>query len=162
MRTFGITLVFITLISCLLSQAALAQHGHTGDHHMVTPGDVAWSPGPASLPEGARFMVLWGDPTAEGTFAMRIWLPPHYTIRPHSHPADENITVISGTFHMGLGEAFDRDEGRALPTGSFATMAAGTRHFAWTGPQETVIQLHGIGPWQITYVDPADDPRLQD
>jgi quercetin dioxygenase-like cupin family protein len=125
---------------------------------MVTPADVQWSPAPAVLPAGARVQVIQGNPAEAGSFALRLWLPAGYRIAPHFHPADEHITVISGTFLMGLGDTFDPAAGHALPAGSFAMMATGTRHYAWT-EQETVVQLHGIGPWGLTYVNPADDPR---
>ncbi|HYE95756.1 MAG TPA: cupin domain-containing protein [Rubricoccaceae bacterium] len=140
------------------SPAPAAHGSHDADHLMVTPADVRWSPGPPSLPPGARAMAVEGNPAEAGPFTLRLWFPAGYRIAPHSHPAVEHITVISGTFYMGLGETFDRAAMRALPAGSFAMMNTGTRHFARTD-EETVVQLHGMGPWGITYVNPADDPR---
>ncbi|MGH9966796.1 MAG: cupin domain-containing protein [Pyrinomonadaceae bacterium] len=99
-----------------------------------------------------------GDPTQEGPFTMRLRLPDAFNIQPHWHPAVEHVTVISGNFNLGMGEKFDTSGGRALPAGSFAFMPSGMRHFAWT-KGETLIQLHGMGPWQINYVNPGDDPR---
>ena len=84
--------------------------------------------------------------------------PTGYTIQPHSHPGVEHLTVISGTFNLGMGEKFDKSGGRALGAGGFAFMPPGMKHFAWT-TGETVIQLHGVGPWRINYVNAADDPR---
>lgn len=133
----------------------------TPSHHVfVTPGDLSWQDGPASLPGGAQFAVIEGDPKQEGLFTMRLKLPANYRIPAHWHPADEHVTVISGTFNMGAGDALDTGKGQALPTGSFALMPAQAHHFAWTN-EETVIQLHGVGPWQINYLNPADDPRTQ-
>jgi quercetin dioxygenase-like cupin family protein len=114
--------------------------------------------GPASLPKGARVAMLEGNPTQEGPFTMRLQLPAGFKIPPHWHPAVEHVTVISGTFNLGMGEKFDTSSGRALTAGAFAFMQPGMRHFAWTN-EETVIQVHGIGPWKITYLNSGDDPR---
>ena len=103
--------------------------------------------------------VIEGDPTTPNAlFTIRIEVPDGFTIAPHSHPADEHITVISGTFNMGMGDAFDKKASTALLAGSFAVMPKGHHHFAWA-KGETVVQVHGIGPWGIVYVNPADDPR---
>jgi uncharacterized RmlC-like cupin family protein len=89
---------------------------------------------------------------------MRATLPANYRIPPHWHPTLERITVLSGTMHLAMGERFDPSAGQALPTGTYTTMPAGMRHYAWTdGP--AVIQIGTLGPWGITYVYPADDPR---
>ena len=130
-------------------------------HHVfVTPGDLSWQDGPASLPRGAQFAVIEGDPKKEGLFTMRLKLPANYRIPAHWHPADEHVTVISGIFNMGTGDVLDTTNGTALPAGSFAVMPAQMHHFAWTS-EATVLQLHGVGPWQINYLNPADDPRKQ-
>jgi mannose-6-phosphate isomerase-like protein (cupin superfamily) len=127
-------------------------------HVMVTPSAVAWGPGPAALPGGTQAAVLEGDPAKAGPFTLRLKMPDGYKIAPHYHPADEHVTVLQGTFVMGMGEKFDQTAGRELTVGSFAMMPTGTRHFAWT-KGETILQLHGIGPWGVTYVNPSDDPR---
>jgi len=133
----------------------------TLSHHVfVTPGELSWQDGPPSLPRGAQFAVIEGDPKEEGLFTMRLKLPANYRIPAHWHPADEHVTVISGTFNMGTGNVLDATNGTALPAGSFAVMPAQMHHFAWTS-EETVLQLHGVGPWQINYLNPADDPRKQ-
>ena len=134
--------------------AGVSQHPHV----MATPESIKWGPGPASLPPGAQVTALEGDPSKPGAFTLRIRMPDGYAIAPHFHPADEHVTVISGTFVMGLGDRVDRSKGHALGAGGFAMMPAGTRHFAWT-KGETIIQLHGSGPWGITYVNDSDDPR---
>ncbi len=89
---------------------------------------------------------------------MRLWLPDGFKIQPHWHPAVEHVTVVSGEFNVGMGEKFDTAGGHALPAGTFAFLAPQMRHFAWA-KGDTVLQLHGVGPWQINYVNPADDPR---
>ncbi len=125
---------------------------------VVLPNGIEWQPAPASLPPGARVAVLEGDPAKAGPFTMRLWMPAGYRIPPHTHPSDERVTVISGTFHVGVGSAFDEAAGTALPSGTYAALAPNTAHFAWT-KVETVIQLNNIGPWSLTYVNPGDDPR---
>lgn len=120
--------------------------------------DVEWKNGPASLPPGAKLAVLEGDPTKDGFFTMRLLLPDGFRIPPHTHPKVEHVTVISGIFNLGMGERFDESGGRAMPAGTFGFWPAGMTHFAWV-KGETVVQLHGIGPWSINYVNPSDDPR---
>jgi hypothetical protein len=119
---------------------------------------MKWSDGPASLPAGAKLAVLEGDPAKEGVFTMRLWLPDGFKVAPHWHPKVEHVTVISGTFNLGIGEKFDQAGAREMPPGTFGFWPAGMKHFAWA-KGDTVIQLHGIGPWMITYVNPSDDPR---
>ena len=91
-------------------------------------------------------------------FTIRLKFPANYAIPAHSHPAIERVTVLSGTFNMGTGDKLDTKATRALGAGSIAIMPPGTRHFGWT-KEETVVQVHGVGPWTVTYVNPADDPR---
>jgi quercetin dioxygenase-like cupin family protein len=128
------------------------------DHEIITPASIQWQDGPPSLPRGARMAVLEGDPTKEGPFVLRMKLPDGFRIAPHTHPKDERVTVLSGTLHLGLGATFDEKAARAMPAGSYGRTEAGMKHFGWvTG--ETILQLHGTGPWGIQYVNPDDDPR---
>lgn len=155
MRILGLfALLAIAVVSIALGQATTTMQ----DHGFLTKDDMKWGPGPASLPPGTKAAVLEGDPSKEGPFTLRLQLPAGYSIQPHSHPGVEHVTVISGTFNLGMGEKFDKSGGRELTAGGFAFMQPGMKHFAWT-TGEAVIQLHGIGPWQINYVNPADDPR---
>jgi anti-sigma factor ChrR (cupin superfamily) len=124
---------------------------------LYPPVDVVWKEGPPSLPAGAKLAVLEGDPSKEGPFTMRLRLPDGYKIPPHWHPKVEHVTVISGTFNVGMGDRFDQTATRAMPAGTFGHWPAEMKHFVWT-KGDTVVQLHGIGPWTITY-NPADDPR---
>lgn len=130
----------------------------SGDHIMVMPNDIKWVDAPPALPPGAQIAVIEGDPKVAGSFTMRVKLPANYKIMPHSHPANEHITVIDGSFYMGLGEKFDEKAAKQIPAGGFAMMNTGTRHYAFT-EKESIIQLHGMGPWDIIYVNAADDPR---
>ena len=128
-----------------------------GDHLMVAPADLKWADVP-SLPPGAKIAVIEGPMNEAKPFTMRLRLPADYKVPAHSHSGIEHVTVISGTFNMGTGDKLDTKATRALGPGSVAIMQPGTRHFAWT-KDETVVQVHGVGPWTVTYVDPADDPR---
>lgn len=137
-----------------------ASPGATASQHtMVTPKEMRWKPGPAALPPGSQMVVIEGDPAAAGKlFTFRLRLPAGYRIPPHFHPADEHLTIISGEFIMGMGEKVDESNVQALPAGSFAVMPVNVRHYAFTR-QPTVVQVHAVGPWGITYVNPEDDPR---
>jgi hypothetical protein len=147
----------LLLLSSFAHSAEMAEM-KTADHGIFAPGDIQWKEGLTSIPAGAKYAVLEGDPTKEGLFTMRIWFPDGFKIQPHWHPAVEHVTVLSGEFNVGMGETFDTAKGHALPAGTFAFMAAQMRHFAWA-KGDTVVQVHGMGPWQINYVNPADDPR---
>ncbi|MNT26949.1 Cupin domain protein [compost metagenome] len=127
------------------------------DHVMMKPQEIKWTEAPSSLPAGAKAAVLYGDPAAAGPFAMRLKFPAKWVVPNHFHPQDENVTVISGTFHMTMGDD-PKAKATALPAGSFARMKAGTHHMA-RAEKETVVQINGMGPWGITYVNPNDDPR---
>src|SRR5262249_8811862 len=137
--------------------AALAA-GTTDEHRIASPQDIKWGPAPASIPPGAEAAVLYGDPTKEGLFALRLKMPAGYHIPPHIHPKPEIVTVISGTFRLGMGKTANKDKGQALPAGSFFALAPGMAHYAFAD-EDTVIQLNSTGPWALTYVNPADDPR---
>jgi len=124
---------------------------------MFTPADLKWSDVP-SLPPGAKLAVIEGKMNNAAPFTVRLRFPADYKIPAHSHPAVERVTVLSGTFNMGVGDKLDTGKTMALGAGGLAIMQPKTNHFAWT-KEETVVQLHGTGPWGITYVNPADDPR---
>jgi quercetin dioxygenase-like cupin family protein len=153
LRTGGIAALLLAATAALAP--ALGEHPH---HTIVLPDEVKWSPAPASLPAGAQVMLLEGNPAKAEPLTMRLKFPAGYRLAPHTHPAIEHVTVLSGTFHIAPGESFDPSKGKRLPVGSFAVMPVGVPHFAWAS-EETVIQLHSVGPWGITYLNPADDPR---
>lgn len=149
----------IVAITTITATTTLAQP-HEGEHILLASEGMVWVNGPPSLPEGAEFAVIEGDPSEEGPFTMRLKMPEDYRISPHSHPAVEHVTVISGSFYMGLGDEFDETVAEKMVVGGFAVMDVGTQHFAYTD-EESVIQLHGIGPWEITYVNSSEDPRTE-
>ena len=128
-------------------------------HHMVMPADLKWADVP-SLPPGAKIAVIEGPMNEAVPFTVRLKLPANYKVPAHWHPAIEHVTVISGTFNMGTGDKLDQSKTTPLSAGSVAIMQPKTNHFAWT-KEETIIQAHGVGPWAVNYVNPADDPRTK-
>lgn len=124
----------------------------------VFADEVKWTPGPPSLPRGAQSAVLEGDPTKPGLFTMRIQLPANYVIPPHTHPESERVTVLSGSVSVGFGERVDRERSSYFRAGCYYVNSAGAAHFVWTKEGAT-LQITGLGPWQLAYVDPEDDPR---
>ena len=130
-------------------------------HHTVVPGDaVEWGPAPPSLPPGAQAAVLLGSPAKEGPFVLRLKFPSGFTVPPHFHSKDEFLTVISGRFAVGAGEKLDRAAAKPLPAGSFVHLPARMPHYA-SAEGETVVQINGVGPFDVKYVNPKDDPRGQ-
>lgn len=127
-------------------------------HHVYTPADLKWQPAPPALLPGAEMVVLEGDPSKPGFFAMRLRFPDGYKVMPHWHPQQERVTILSGTLNLGHGDTFNPAAVRPLTAGSYSTMRPGMRHFAFaTGVTE--LQLATIGPWAVNYVNPDDDPR---
>jgi quercetin dioxygenase-like cupin family protein len=149
-----------------LPLAAGAVHGAASDtgaqpQVAVVPADaIQWGAAPPSLPPGAQAAVLLGHPSKEGPFVLRLKFPAGFVVPPHRHSKDELVTVISGGFAISNGEKLDRSALKALPPGSFVHIPAGTPHFAWA-QAESVVQINGVGPFDVIYVDPKDDPRRQ-
>lgn len=145
--------LLIGVFSLSLPLTAMAGEQHT----ILSPDQLKWSAPPA-LAKGAEVAVVSGDPSKEGPYVTRLKFPAGFKIMPHTHPNTENVTVISGQFHIGTGEKFDENKLEALKAGGYVRMPHGMQHYAMTG-EDTVIQLHGMGPQGIVYVNPADDPR---
>lgn len=159
MRTSPMRTLAVIAASAAMAAAApaFAAQGDQ-DHVLVTPGQIEWRAGPPSIPEGAEAAVLYGNPSEEGLFALRLRMPDGYHLPPHFHPSPEIVTVISGTFRIGMGEKADPEATQALEPGSFFAFQPGMAHYAYA-EGETVIQLNSTGPWGLTYVNKADDPR---
>lgn len=125
---------------------------------VVTPAaNIKWMDAPPFLPKGAKLAVLIGDPSKPEPFTLRLQMPDGYKIAPHTHPNDEHVTVLSGTFRAAMGTAWDDKALGDFAPGSYANMAAGMAHFA-AAKGVTVVQVHGVGPFVVNYVNPADDP----
>lgn len=142
----------------LLAASTLAGSQH---HHTVVPPEaIKWGPAPASLPPGAQAAVLLGSPAKEGPFVLRLKFPAGFVVPPHRHSKDEFVTVISGRFGITAGEKIDRAAVKPLPAASFVHLPAGMAHYA-VMEVETVVQINGVGPFDVVYIDPKDDPRKQ-
>jgi quercetin dioxygenase-like cupin family protein len=150
-------LVALCVTLALAWLGAPAVWAQSGAHTMVTPGDLKWVDVP-SLPPGAKIAVIEGPLTDAVPFTFRLKFPADYKIPAHWHAAIEHVTVISGTCNLGTGDKLDAAKTKPLSAGSVAIMPPKTNHFGWT-KEETIVQVHGVGPWGLTYVNPADDPR---
>lgn len=124
---------------------------------VVPASDVKWGAVPPSLPAGAKLAVVSGDPGKAEPFTLRLQMPAGYKIAPHSHPTDEHVTVLSGTLAAAMGNTFDEKALKDLVAGSYANMATGMNHYV-QARTPTVVQVHGMGPFVVNYVNAADDP----
>ena len=149
MRT--VRLAVVAVAALVTAAAALGLSAGTA------PG-VKWGPAPPFLPKGARIAVMSGDPTQSGEFTIRLQFPAGYVIKPHFHPNDEHVTVLSGRFLVGMGDSLVRRGMTTLGPDGFITAPAQAHHFA-IAARRTVVQVNGEGPFAITYVHAADDPR---
>ena len=123
----------------------------------INADDVKWGPVPPNIAAGAQLAVISGDPSKEGPFVMRLKMPAGYKVPAHYHPQYENVTVLTGEFHVGMGDKLDTDKGMLLRPGGYVEAPAKMHHYAWV-TSDTVVQIAGPGPFGIIYVDPADDP----
>ncbi len=126
--------------------------------NVFTPEQIQWGPPPPFVAPGSQLAVIEGDPMANsGDYTIRLKMPDGYKIAPHWHPKRENVTVISGSFKVGMGDKFDEAKMGTFPAGSFAYLDPDMHHYAMASG-ETVVQVHGMSPVQFNYVNPADDP----
>lgn len=142
----------------VLASANLAFAGEA-DYPMqeITPETLKYEDNPA-FPPGAKTVVLVGDPSKPGLFILRAKFPPNYVVPPHTHPVFETVTVLSGTMGSGMGEKAEK-KGKMLPPGSVLALPANHAHYVWSTDEEVTIQVSANGPFDLTYVNPADDPR---
>jgi uncharacterized RmlC-like cupin family protein len=153
MRRLHIVPAILMLAVLVALRLQAQEHAHT----VAMPETLKWVE-PATLP-GARLAVVQGDPSKEGLFVYWLKMPAGYRIPAHLHKASENVTVLSGVFFIGVGAKFDQGKGQELPVAGFASIPPNHPHFAWVGGQETVVQVHGVGPTDLRFVNPEDDPR---
>lgn len=128
------------------------------DHVQLAPDDLKWMPAPPVLPKGVMIAVLRGDPFAEGFCTVRLKIPPHTTFAPHWHPTAESFSVLRGDIYLGTGDKIDRSKATRMPAMSFVSLPALHHHWVYTGDDEALLDLSFYGPFQIHYVNPADDP----
>jgi hypothetical protein len=124
----------------------------------MNPDQIKWADAPPGLPKGGKIAVLQGDPSKPGPFTMRLMTPANYRIPPHWHSKDENLTVISGTFYFSEGDKADAAHAHAMKAGAYHHLPANTHHSAFSKGSAAVVQVTGEGPFDITYVNAADDP----
>src|SRR6201984_2705479 len=157
-RYFLLTLGVVGIFSWAALAFSSAAHDHSQEKNAFTPDTIPWGPAPPVVRHGAQFAVLEGDPTAStGDFTIRLKMSDGFRIAPHWHPKRENVTIISGTLKVGMGDQFDTNKMNAFITGSFAFLDPNMHHYALaTG--ETIVQVHGQSPLQFNYVNPDDDP----
>jgi quercetin dioxygenase-like cupin family protein len=161
MRTqASVTMMAVFLLLARLHGDASPSQHKDGVFEIFPPDKIVWNDGPPSLPKGAQIAVLEGDPNKEGPFVFRVKVPDGYRIPPHTHPKTERVTIISGTFNIGMGDKVDEKAFKTMPAGTYGYWEAGMKHFV-SIKGETVVQFHGMGPWSIQYVNPKDDPRNQ-
>jgi anti-sigma factor ChrR (cupin superfamily) len=144
---------------CLFG-AVLAQNAPS-THMMTGAADMKWGPVPPIFEKGAFVTVVAGDIAKPGPFVVRLKMPAGYKIAPHWHPTDENVTVLAGTFALGMGETFDEASMNEMTVGGFALLPAEMRHYAMA-KTDAMVQVHGNGPFVLTYVNPADDPSKRE
>jgi uncharacterized RmlC-like cupin family protein len=159
MRRF--LMIFVLLPALVLAQTAApkktAAKAAGPAATVVTPDKIQWGPAPPVFPAGAQLAVLAGDPGKPGAFVVRLKLPDGYRVMPHWHPTAESVTVISGEFHVGMGDKFDESTMATLPAESVAVVPPHHNHYAMA-KGETVVQINSTGPFRLVYVNPADDP----
>jgi hypothetical protein len=124
----------------------------------VAPESIVWKDGPPSLPAGSKIAVLEGNPKEEGIFTMRVRVPAGAALAPHWHPRDERVTILSGAVELGFGTTADRTNVTRFGAGSFYVNPPRTMHYLFF-PEETVMQMTGVGPWEIHATDVS--PREQ-
>jgi len=154
----------LSLCLCLAGTAAAAEPPSADaampmPHAVVHADATAWGPAPPALPAGAQAAVLYGDPHKPGAFTIRLKFPAGFRVPRHWHPSDEQVTLISGDFTLSMGKK-DEAMDAALAPGDYVDLPARMQHQAST-QNGAVVEIHSEGPFQIHYVDPADDPRTR-
>jgi quercetin dioxygenase-like cupin family protein len=161
MKTLFTTIALI-LLAAASARAADAEKKAApakGEAVFVTPGDIKWGPAPPDLPKGAELAVLHGDPSKKAPFTVRLKMSPGYKIPPHWHTRDEQLTILSGLLMLHMGDSFDAPANNLDP-GSFHFLP-GKMHHAAEAKGETIVQIDGMGPFDIHYLNPADNPNKQ-
>ena len=147
MRRVVSLLLLAAAMSGLQAMQAPPEHGA---HHVQAPDGLEWAP----LGPTMSVTVLSGVPQQDGSpFVLRLKLTAGATVAPHWHPVDEHLTVLTGRFHMGMGDRFDKAAGSVLAPGAYTVMPKSAIHFAWVD-DETVVQIHGTGPFKTFFVEP--------
>src|SRR5213078_3307353 len=150
----------VGLSACFMLSIAPAMHAQAAPAPAAKPAGLHWGPAPAVFPKGAKMAVVSGDPSKAAPFTVELSMPNGYKIPPHFHPTDETVEVKKGTLLVGMGDKFDLSKAKAMKAGEKTPMAAKAHHFA-AAQGATFIQVTAMGPFALTYVNPADDPQKQ-
>lgn len=152
-------MIRLLIVSAMIAFAGAA-HAHDSSHaaQELAPADMQFEDNPA-FPKGAQTVVVYGDPSKPGLFILRAKFPPNYVVPPHTHPVFESVTVMSGSMGSGMGKTVDKTTGKILGAGGLLLLPADHPHYVWTGDEETIIQVAAVGPFDLIYVNPEDDPR---
>lgn len=146
----------IAMAVLVMGATAQAESPAAPDHTAMAADQIKWGDAPPIFVKGAKLAVLFGDPSKDGLFIVRLKMPANYKIMPHWHPTDENVTILSGSFAIGMGDKLD-PKSKALGTGAFISLPAKMHHYAFT-TKETVVEVSAMGPFQLNYINPEDDP----
>ena len=152
----SIALAYVALGGILCATPVLTQQAH-----VLVPADkLQWGPAPPACPAGAELAVLEGNPAATGPVTLRLRFPANYNLPAHWHSMTERVTVLSGALNVGMGDKLDRRASQALEPGGFVSLPSKMHHFAWTAVP-TIVQVSLEGPFDIFYVNPADNPQTK-
>jgi quercetin dioxygenase-like cupin family protein len=153
-KTFLKSFSLVAAALAVFAVASNSQEKKDGDsaHKIVHSGDLKWTP----IIKGCDLAPVSGDPNAEGTaFVLRLRCVDGAKIPAHWHPTDENVTVLKGTFRVGMGETFDESKLQTMNVGNFVSMPKEMRHFG-VCKGETIVQVHGAGPFKVNWVNPSE------
>ncbi len=123
----------------------------------VNAKEIKWQPGLPDLPKGVQMTVMYGDPSKAGPYAARLKMPDGYKVPPHWHTQDEQLTIVEGTLVMYMGDSM-KSEGHPLDAGGYHFLP-GKMHHSAEAKGDTVVQVQGMGPFDIHYINPADNPN---
>lgn len=157
-RRIGMRKSIVAATMMALAGTALAHEATTSEPMELAPEEIVFKDDPA-FPKGAQTAVLHGDPAKPGLFILRLKFPANYVVPPHTHPGFETVTVLSGAMGSGMGEKADLTKGKMLEAGGMLALPANHVHYVWTTDKETIIQVAAVGPFDIIYTDPSEDPR---
>jgi quercetin dioxygenase-like cupin family protein len=158
MKLFLVAFIFFAIRGYSQEDTSRIAHNRTlllaGSHAIrICPDSLVWTEAKAPLPSGAKVAILEGNPKEEGHFTIRIKMPPNYIIPPHVHPVDERATVLSGAMYIGMGDKLDKKNAQKITAGCFYLNPAGMHHYAFTGKEETILQISTNGPWGLHYIE---------
>lgn len=153
------SILFLALLPCALAAAPpQSADAPASTHVMIKAAATQWGEAPPAFERGAQAAVVAGDPAqAGGLFVIRLKTPAGFRIARHWHPSDEHVTVIEGDLTLDMGEGAQKHSATFGP-GDYVLLPAQMQHAASTSGG-MVVQVHGVGPFEINYVDPKDDPR---